>query len=557
KSDDEINELRKWAVACNISLIHLDKLLQILRKRLLPQLPKSATTFLNTLKATYNIKSMKGVKEHIGEYVYLGIRNGLDNCIDSNVHKNNTIYLQINVDGASPYHSSTKQLWPILCKVIYDPDIYSPFPVTLYYGDTKPGNIDEYLNDFIEEINLLQKDGIYIDEQKYAVQLKHIICDIPARKFLKQIKGHCGYAACERYQSFREQRQEEHHTNISPLLRIQPPIDLIYAFPLDYMHLCCLGIVKRFYVMDLVFNKTAVKLKSSLREELFKQITSIKYFVPDEFQRKPRPFVPNMKASELRFLVLYAGPVIFKNILNPNLYDHFLLLHVALRILCMKNAQSYLKKYFLLLPQFYGEESHVLNAHYLLHLADDVQLEHTLNDISAFPFENQLRLMNKLLRTANKPLAQICRRIHEKNIINKKVTIQPVLSIIRQTKVPDNRQLLLKLRYKNFSISAKQPNNIFMLNDDRIIKVASLGYCCEPIDDLEITGVCWLKKKAIFESPTSSTDLHMWQLEAKPSKGIVKFQLKDIKFKVVQMRLTYKKNNLEYERIFAIPLLHM
>jgi len=246
QNDSEIEELRKWAVTCNIPLAHLDKLLPILRKRLLPQLPKNAVTFLNTSKATYNIKVMKGAKDCLCEYVYLGIQNGLNGCIDPNVHGNDTIFLQINVDGASPYHSSTKQLWPILCKVIFDPDIYSPFPVALYYGDTKPGNIDKYLNDFIEEINLLQKDDIYIDKKKYAVQLKHIICDIPARKFLKQIKGHGGYAACERCevygkrvgfpnqrvvypdedchkrsnQSFREQHQKEHHINISPLLRI-------------------------------------------------------------------------------------------------------------------------------------------------------------------------------------------------------------------------------------------------------------------------------------------------------------------------------------------------
>ncbi|KYN17993.1 hypothetical protein ALC57_09708 [Trachymyrmex cornetzi] len=361
------------------------------------------------------------------------------------------------------------------------------------------------------------------------------------------------------------QQQEEHHMNISPLLRIQPPIDLIYAFPLDYMHLCCLGIVKKFYVMKLIFNKSAVKLRSTLREELFKRITFIKSFVPNEFQRKPRRFVPNMKATELRFIVLYAGLIIFKNILNPDLYNHFLLLHVALRILCMKNfaqqcndtARSYLKKYFLLLPQLYGQESQVLNAHYLLHLADDVRLEHTLNDISAFPFENQLGLMSKLLRSANKPLAQICRRIHETNIIKKKVAIPPVLRIITQKKVAGDRQLLLKLQYRNFSITAKKPDNIFMLNNDRIIKIVSLGYCYKSIDDLRITGVCWMKKKPIFRSPTISTDLHMWQLEAKPSKNIVKFQLKDIKFKIVLMPLPSKRNNLEYEKVFAIPLLHM
>jgi len=42
----------------NIPAHLVDKLLQILRKRLLPQLPKNAVTFLNTFKATYNIKVM-------------------------------------------------------------------------------------------------------------------------------------------------------------------------------------------------------------------------------------------------------------------------------------------------------------------------------------------------------------------------------------------------------------------------------------------------------------------------------------------------------------------
>ncbi|XP_011155246.1 uncharacterized protein LOC105192669 [Harpegnathos saltator] len=235
---------------------------------------------------------MKGVGDSIGEYVYLGIENGLNGYVDPKVHRNDSILLQINVDGASPYNSSTKQLWAILCKVLFNPNIYSPFTVALYYGDTKPGNVDEYMNDFIEEINLLQKNGIVVDKKKYTVQLLHIICDIPARKFLKQIKGHGRYAACERCevngtrvgypnqrvvypdydchprtdQSFREQRQKEHHLNMSPLLHIQPPIDLIYSFPIDYMHMCCLGIIKKFYVMDLLFNKTAVRLKSSLKK---------------------------------------------------------------------------------------------------------------------------------------------------------------------------------------------------------------------------------------------------------------------------------------------------
>lgn len=156
---NEINELRKWAVACNIRSAHLDKLLLILRKRLLPQLPKSSVTFLNTTEAMYNIQIIKGAKDSIGEYVYLGIENGLNRCVNPKVHTNDRILLQINVDGASPYGSSTKQLRPILCKILHNSDIYSPFPVVLYYRDTKPGNVDEYMSDFMEEINLVQKNG--------------------------------------------------------------------------------------------------------------------------------------------------------------------------------------------------------------------------------------------------------------------------------------------------------------------------------------------------------------------------------------------------------------
>ncbi|KYN10946.1 hypothetical protein ALC57_16916 [Trachymyrmex cornetzi] len=405
------------------------------------------------------------------------------------------------------------------------------------------------MNDFIQEINLLQKDGIHIDEKKYAVQLKHIICDIQARKFLKQIKGHGGYAACERCEvygkcitypnqrvvypdpdctkrsneSFRRQQQKEHHISISPLLHIEPPIDMIHAFPLDYMHMCCLGVTKKFYVMDLIFNKTAVKLTSSFRQKLFKRIIHLKPFVPHEFQRKPRPFVPNLKASELRFIALYAGPIIFKGILNRDLYNHFLLFSIALRILCMENfaqkfndaAKSYLKNYFLLLPTFYGEKSHVLNAHYLLHLADDVRIHNcTLNEISAFPFENHLGLMRNFLHSANKPLSQICRRMHKANIIiNQKTVIPPKLIILKQKDIDNNHKLLLKLKYQNFLITTKSPNDLVMLNDCSVIKIVSLGYYCENENDITISGVYWMKKKSIFEYPTNSAHLYMWQLK--------------------------------------------
>lgn len=52
--------------------------------------------------------------------------------------------------------------------------------------------------------------------------------------------------------------------------------------------------------------------------------------------------------------------------------------------------------------------------HNLVHLADDITyMKCPLSNITAFPFENALGKIKKLLRSGNKPIAQICRRLHE------------------------------------------------------------------------------------------------------------------------------------------------
>lgn len=165
---DTITQIRNWAIINNIQQKTLDELLAILRRKLLPGLPKSAKTFLHTQTARYNIREMKAADNSSGEFVYLGLVKGLKMCVREDLHKNNKILLQMNVDGIPLFKSSTKQFWPILCKVFFDPDIYEPFPVAIYSGDTKPMSVDEYLHDFVEEINELFAEGIIIKEHRFA-----------------------------------------------------------------------------------------------------------------------------------------------------------------------------------------------------------------------------------------------------------------------------------------------------------------------------------------------------------------------------------------------------
>jgi len=58
----ELTELRKWAIRFNIPQTALDKLMSILKQRLLPALPKSSKTFLQT-KSNYNIHTILNEQE--------------------------------------------------------------------------------------------------------------------------------------------------------------------------------------------------------------------------------------------------------------------------------------------------------------------------------------------------------------------------------------------------------------------------------------------------------------------------------------------------------------
>lgn len=72
-----------------------------------------------------------------------------------------------------------------------------------------------------------------------------------------------------------------------------------------------------------------------------------------------------------------------------------------------------------------------------------------------------------------------------------------------------------------------------MMNSGIIIKIKNLGYSYDNEDDIKITGVQWMQQKSIFEYPTSSTDLHMWQLKKEPSTHSIEFKLQEIYLKMV------------------------
>lgn len=113
---------------------------------------------------------------------------------------------------------------------------------------------------------------------------------------------------------------DDYHTGITPLLSLD--LDLVQNIPLDYMHLVCLGLVKRlirFWYrgnISIRLNAEDLGLVNSALLEFRNSISS------KDFCRLPRPIIEfdRWKATEFRQFLLYSGPFILKDKLKPSQY---------------------------------------------------------------------------------------------------------------------------------------------------------------------------------------------------------------------------------------------
>jgi len=63
------------------------------------------------------------------------------------------------------------------------------FPVAIYHSfKGKPGDVNEYLRSFINELNSLLTYGIKINDKQIHFEVAHIIGDTLAKDYLLQVK---------------------------------------------------------------------------------------------------------------------------------------------------------------------------------------------------------------------------------------------------------------------------------------------------------------------------------------------------------------------------------
>ncbi|KAK3907844.1 3-isopropylmalate dehydratase large subunit [Frankliniella fusca] len=554
-----LNEkLRDFVVEHNVSHSVINGILKIF-KPYHEFLPTDARTLLKTTRDISPIEKMG-----IGEFIYLGVRESLTKflLIRLSLLQSSTIHLNVSIDGDSPFKSSKDQLWPILVKVDELPRS-KPVLVAAWFGAGHPP-VEQYLKKFIHElVSDVLINGICIKNKIFKVNLKNFICDAPATAMLKMTKYHSGFYGCGKCEvkgekvggclvfteidkklrtdfDFRNQVQIDHHKGTSPLCAL--PINLIDNFPLDYLHLILIGSLKRYlevlifgYVFDdgkpkydIINGRVKKKQKRRKGKLSQKDITAInsaiqalKKFCPLEFSRICRILSDCglWKATEYRQFLLYIGVVVLKGVIPKEHYELFLQLHAAIRILCSEDlclklgrvAEDLLKSFVKKSPKLCGENFPVYCIHNLVHVYQDVLKQgRPLDSFSAFPFESYHGILKNLLRGRARPLAQLYKRIQEKENkidLNEEMSCAPTYSGIHE----DGPNCALKgsqfkeLTIGSFKFSTKHSKDSYaVLRNNSVVKILNIIKC---ENKLFVVGKYFSKCQDLYVKPIKSSML--------------------------------------------------
>jgi len=504
----------------------------------------------------------------------------------------NTISLFFNVDGLPLYKGCSKQFWPILGKIFnrkHSPSCSAIFVIAIFCGSSKPASVEEYLHDFIAELSHLMEVGLTFHGKHYAVDIVGFACDAPARAYIKCIKGHTGYFGCEKCEqhgervdrvmtfpelnapkrsdeSFKNQSQKGHHKGTSPLLALN--IGLVTGFPLDYMHLICIGVTKKLLIY-WIHGEYKVKISATQIQVLSELLLKSSTAVCSEFSRKPRSFqeVDRWKAVEFRNFLLYLGPVVLRSVLCDDLYHHFMLLSVATTVMLSETlsrtmltfASKLLKSFVSEACGLYGHDSLVYNMHSLVHLPDDVAHFGTLDRFSCFSFESKLGVIKKQLRSGARPLAQFCRR-HSELSSQKPVTCSKLQSVKThsgiftvgeehrscQSASPDDRQFYV-LACGQLSFDTRRPADRYaLLRYATVVEIHNIVY---DVKDNDVLLVCrqFSVASPFYTYPCDSSQLDVWKVTGLTS-SYHSYRATDIQSKCMLLQ--------RKDYYVALPLMH-
>lgn len=158
--------------------------------------------------------------------------------------------------------------------------------VGIYYGTSKPDNVNEYLSPLIDEAVQLVENGYILQEKVYSIKIKAFVCDSSAKAFILNVKYYSDYNSCSKCtiegnyeqnrlcfptsipyplrldEKFRNLEYDEYQYGSTILTKI-PNFNLISNIALDSMHLVYLGVVRRFIMLWMTKGSRSIRLSNT------------------------------------------------------------------------------------------------------------------------------------------------------------------------------------------------------------------------------------------------------------------------------------------------------
>lgn len=425
-------------------------------------LPKTYQTLFNTPTSKISFKTVAP-----GQYYHVGlecISKELKKFIDVNAYNSSRVNLRMHIDGISLTSSSTLQAWTILGDIVEFPSL-KPFLIGIYVGYAGPKDFDLFLEDLGKDIMIGRTNGFQMtDTTKILYKHKYTVSDAPARSKITHTMGTAGLKGCPYCEQFGTKLMHlatQYKSVIGPLRtdasyrnRCDPlhfhvshreqnktgaledaGVNMISEIVPCAMHTFDLGVMKK--IIRFIFEKKGCNLPFSKKftsqevEFISNTYEALKKFHPMDFTRKPRSLVVNfklLKAVECRYILLYYGMIIFKDVMPYPMYQHFLFLSMGARLLAEPNnegwdmsemAQQFLEKFVENFTTFYGDQLTYV-VHTILHFKQYVELYGPMYSFSAYRYENHLRTIKDFVKKKSDVLLQFRNRISEKGIITRK-----------------------------------------------------------------------------------------------------------------------------------------
>lgn len=223
-------------------------------------------------------------------------------------------------------------------------------------------------------------------------------------------------------------------------------------------------------------------------------------------------------------------------------------------------AQFYLERFVLAAQHIYGYSSQSMNMHLLSHLVDDTRrFRRPLDEISAFPCENLLGKIKRRLKSGFKPLEKTCRTILEEELLEfDQPKNSKTFEVLSFTKHDDDFFVIKKLKYHNFTITSKPPNNVVSLKDSRLVIINNIfikSKNFEHLEQINVEGKMLELDGTAFTYPTDSSLLDMHKV--KKTDLDLKSTFAEIESKVILFNVFEKlSQEQQSNNLYVIPFLH-